>query len=62
VLYAATNDAARSQVDLQNYLVKAPSGQWASQARDLLTQVSTALENPSTTVPPTTTTPKAKKK
>jgi cytochrome c-type biogenesis protein CcmH/NrfG len=63
VLYAATNELARSQVDLQNYLVKAPTGQWAAQARDLLTKVSTALETPSTTVPPTTTTtPKSKKK
>jgi cytochrome c-type biogenesis protein CcmH/NrfG len=62
VLYAATNELARSQVDLQNYLVKAPAGQWASQARDLLTKVSTALEAPSTTVPPTTTTPRSKKK
>jgi len=62
VLYAATNELARSQVDLQNYLVKAPAGEWASQARDLLTKVSTALEAPSTTVPPTTTAPRSTKK
>ena len=62
VLYAATNELARSQVDLQNYLVKAPTGEWASQARDLLTKVSTALETPSTTVPPTTTPRSTKKK
>ncbi len=62
VLYAATNELDRSQIDLQNYLVKAPAGQWAAQARDLLTKVSTALETPSTTVPPTTTTPPSKKK
>jgi cytochrome c-type biogenesis protein CcmH/NrfG len=64
ILYAfALRDYARSQVDLQNYLVKAPTGQWADQARQLLSQVTTALESPSTTVPPTTTTtPKSKKK
>jgi cytochrome c-type biogenesis protein CcmH/NrfG len=60
VLYAATDELARAQVDLQNYLVKAPAGEWAAKARDLLTQVSTALETPSTTVPPTTTTPRKK--
>jgi len=60
VLYAATNQYERSQIDLQNYLVKAPSGQWADQARQLLSQVTTALETPSTTVPPTTTTPRKK--
>jgi cytochrome c-type biogenesis protein CcmH/NrfG len=58
VLYAATNDAARSQVDLQYYLSKEPTGVWAAQARQLLAQVTTALETPSTTVPPTTTTRK----
>ena len=60
VLLAATSDFARSQIDLQNYLVKAPTGQWAAQARQLLAQVTTALESPSTTVPPTTTQPKKK--
>lgn len=60
VLYAATNEYARSQIDLQNYLVKAPTGVWAAQARQLLSQVTTALETPSTTVPPTTTTPRKK--
>ncbi len=49
-----------AQVDLQNYLVKAPTGQWAAQARQLLAQVTTELESPSTTVPPTTTRPKKK--
>jgi cytochrome c-type biogenesis protein CcmH/NrfG len=58
VLYAATNDVARSQVDLQYYLSKAPTGSWADQARQLLAQVTTALETPSTTVPPTPTTRK----
>jgi cytochrome c-type biogenesis protein CcmH/NrfG len=61
ILYAfALKDYSRSQVDLQNYLIKAPTGQWATQARQLLAQVTTALESPSTTVPPTTTQPKKK--
>jgi tetratricopeptide (TPR) repeat protein len=60
VLYAATADPARSQVDLQNYLLKAPSGVWAPQARQLLAQITATLEAPSTTVPPTTTRPKQK--
>lgn len=61
ILYAfALQDFARAQVDLQNYLVKAPTGQWAAQARQLLAQVTTELESPSTTVPPTTTRPKKK--
>lgn len=61
ILYAfALQDFTRAQVDLQNYLVKAPTGQWAAQARQLLAQVTTELESPSTTVPPTTTRPKKK--
>lgn len=61
ILYAfALQDDARSQVDLQNYLIKAPTGQWATQARQLLTQVTNQLESPSTTVPATTTQPKKK--
>jgi tetratricopeptide (TPR) repeat protein len=60
VLYAfASRDYLRSQIDLQNYLVRAPNGPWASQARSLLTQVTNALESPSTTVPPSTTKPKS---
>jgi cytochrome c-type biogenesis protein CcmH/NrfG len=51
-----------AQADLQNYLLKAPNGQWAQNATSLLAQVTTALESPSTTVPPTTTQPKSKKK
>ncbi len=63
VLYAATQDFARSQIDLQYYLSKAPTGQWADNARQLLSQVTTALETPSTTVPPTSsTTPATRKK
>jgi tetratricopeptide (TPR) repeat protein len=59
VLYAQSlRDYPRSQIDLQNYLSKAPTGQWADLARQLLTQVTKALETPSTTVPPTATTRK----
>jgi tetratricopeptide (TPR) repeat protein len=60
VLHAATVDPARSQVDLQNYLLKAPNGVWAPQARQLLAQITATLEAPSTTVPATTTRPKQK--
>ena len=64
VLYSQSlRDFARAQVDLQNYLVKAPNGTWAALARQLLAQVTTALETPSTTVPPTSTTkPSTRKK
>jgi len=59
VLYSqALRDYARAQADLQTYLVKAPDGTWAALARQLLAQVTTALETPSTTVPPTSTTRK----
>jgi len=60
VLYSQSSlrDYARAQVDLQNYLVKAPDGTWAALARQLLAQVTKALESPSTTVPPTSTTRK----
>jgi len=47
-----------AQSDLQQYLVKAPNGTWAETARTLLAQVTKALEPPSTTVPPTSTTRK----
>ncbi|HEY3671019.1 MAG TPA: tetratricopeptide repeat protein [Acidimicrobiia bacterium] len=61
VLYSQSlHDDARAQVDLQNYLLKAPTGTWAALARQLLAQVTTALESPSTTVPPTSTTRKTK--
>jgi tetratricopeptide (TPR) repeat protein len=64
VLYSQSlRDYQHAQIDLQNYLVKQPQGTWAEQARQLLTQVTTALEAPSTTVPPTTTTkPSTRKK
>src|SRR6476646_7704475 len=40
ILYAfALRDFARSQVDLQNYLVRAPNGEWSNPARTLLAQV-----------------------
>jgi len=61
ILHAfALADYARAQVDLQNYLLKAPTGQWVAQARQLLAQVTKELESPSTTVPATTTRPKKK--
>jgi tetratricopeptide (TPR) repeat protein len=64
VLYSQSlRDYSRAQVDLQNYLLKAPDGTWAALARQLLAQVTTALETPSTTVPPTSTTkPSTRKK
>jgi tetratricopeptide (TPR) repeat protein len=59
VLYVASlKDDVHAQADLQQYLTKAPGGQWASKARELLNEVTTALASPSTTVPPTTTTKK----
>jgi cytochrome c-type biogenesis protein CcmH/NrfG len=59
IVYAyAFRDFARAQIDLQNYLVKAPNGQWATQARTLLAQVTNALTAPSTTVGPPSTTKK----
>jgi len=54
VLFAATSELPRAQTDLQQYLVLAPNGQWSDPARKLLAQVTTAIESPSTTVPPTT--------
>jgi tetratricopeptide (TPR) repeat protein len=62
VLYSQSlRDFARAQTDLQQYLLKAPDGTWATQARTLLGQVTTALESPSTTVPPTSTKPSTTK-
>jgi len=59
VLYSESlRDYARAQVDLQSYLRRAPDGTWAERARSLLAQVTTKLETPSTTVPPTSTTRK----
>jgi cytochrome c-type biogenesis protein CcmH/NrfG len=64
ILYAfSTHDYVRSQTDLQFYLSHAPTGQWVDQARQLLAQVTKAIESPpSTTVPTSTTQPKPKKK
>ena len=59
VLYSESlRDYARAQVDLQSYLRRAPDGTWAEKLAALLAQVTTALETPSTTVPPTSTTRK----
>lgn len=58
VIRAGLHQYAGSQVDLQTYIVKAPDGKWTNQAHTLLAQVTTALETPSTTVPPTSTTGK----
>jgi cytochrome c-type biogenesis protein CcmH/NrfG len=59
VLYSQSlRNYAAAQTDLQQYLVKAPSGTWAENARTLLAQVTKALEPGSTTVPPTSTTRK----
>jgi cytochrome c-type biogenesis protein CcmH/NrfG len=60
VVRAGIHEYADAQTDLQWYLVKAPNGQWADNARQLLAQVTQALATPSTTVPPST--PKAKNK
>ena len=58
VMRAGIRQYAASQADLQLYIVKAPDGQWSQPAHELLAQVTGALETPSTTVPPTTTTRK----
>jgi hypothetical protein len=63
VLYSQSlRDDARAQVDLQHYLVKAPDGEWAPVARELLARVTQALESTSTTVPPTSSTKPATRK
>ena len=58
LLSQSLRDYLGAQSDLQQYLVKAPNGTWAENARTLLAQVTTALEPGSTTVPPTSTTRK----
>ena len=56
ILYAfSLRDFARSQIDLQNYLVRAPNGQWSAGARKLLAQVTEQLTPSTTVVPPATT-------
>lgn len=47
------SDFAGAQEDLQRYLVAAPSGTFAGQARELLAQVTRALEPGTTTTVPT---------
>lgn len=44
-------DFGRAQGDLQRYLILAPEGQFAGQARQLLAQVTSALEGASSTTP-----------
>jgi tetratricopeptide (TPR) repeat protein len=57
--YAALQDYARSQTDLQNYLLLDPTGKWQDKAHSLLADATKQLESPSTTtVPPTSTTKK----
>jgi cytochrome c-type biogenesis protein CcmH/NrfG len=58
VIEAALAQYSSSQADLQQYVAKAPGGQWVTQAQSVLSQVTAALQTPSTTVPPTTTTRK----
>jgi cytochrome c-type biogenesis protein CcmH/NrfG len=60
VILAGIKQYSASQADLQLYIVKAADGTWTNQAHSLLAQVTTALETPSTTVPPTSTTRKKK--
>ena len=58
VINAGLGQYATSQSDLQQYLTKAPGGQWTAQAQSVLSQVTAALAAPSTTVPATSTTRK----
>jgi cytochrome c-type biogenesis protein CcmH len=44
-------DFTRAQGDLQRYLVLSPNGEFAEQARQLLADVTRALESPTTTSP-----------
>jgi tetratricopeptide (TPR) repeat protein len=62
VLYAQEGQLANAQTDFQQYLVATPNGRWADAARTLLARVTTALESPSTTVPPTTRSPTTTRK
>jgi cytochrome c-type biogenesis protein CcmH/NrfG len=51
VLANEYQDFSAAQNDLQRYLVRAPNGLFADQARQLLADVTNALEAPTTTVP-----------
>jgi cytochrome c-type biogenesis protein CcmH/NrfG len=57
VLLITIQDLASAQADLQRYLVKAPNGRWADNARSLLARVTQALQAPATTPSPATTRP-----
>lgn len=51
VLANEYQDFAAAQNDLQRYLILAPEGMWVGQARQLLADVTNALESPTTTTP-----------
>ena len=61
ILAEEFQDFTDAQNDLQHYLVLAPNGTFADQARQLLAQVSNALTGPSPTTTPTTKPGKAAK-
>jgi tetratricopeptide (TPR) repeat protein len=50
--YAALQDFARAQVDLQNYLLKDPTGKWAERAKSLLADATKQVESTTTTTVP----------
>ncbi len=50
--YAALQDFARAQVDLQNYLLKDPTGTWAERAKSLLADATKQVESTTTTTVP----------
>lgn len=52
-------DFGKAQGDLQRYLILAPNGQFAGQARQLLAEVTSAIDG--TPLPTTTTTPRTEK-
>jgi len=61
ILAEEFQDFTDAQNDLQHYLVLAPNGTFADQARQLLTQVANALTGPPSTTTPTTKPGKAAK-
>jgi tetratricopeptide (TPR) repeat protein len=50
--YLALQDYARAQVDLQNYLLKDPTGKWAERARSVLADATKRVESTTTTTVP----------
>jgi tetratricopeptide (TPR) repeat protein len=50
--YAALQDFARAQIDLQNYLLRAPNGGWAARAKSLLADATKQVESTTTTTVP----------